>query len=56
MQLQSNEKTQILTERHVSTLNIINVQHTDNGNYDCLVESSSGQQLLKSSCVIHISG
>ena len=56
IQLKTNEKTQILTERHISTLHIINVQHTDNGQYDCLVENTSGQKLLQSSCIINISG
>ena len=56
IQIKSNEKIQVLNERYTSTLNIINVQHTDSGRYDCLVENSSGQQLLKSSTSIKISG
>ena len=54
--LQSNEKTEIVNERYVSTLNIINVQHSDAGKYECLVENTTGQKLVKTSCTIKISG
>jgi hypothetical protein len=54
--LESNGKTEIVDERYVSTLNIINVQHSDAGKYECLVENTTGQKLVKSSCTIKISG
>lgn len=50
----NKERFNILNERFTSTLNILNVQPKDSGEYTCAVKNSSG--LVKSTCTIKING
>jgi hypothetical protein len=48
----SNKKTKIVTENHLSTLYINNLQQFDNGVYVCACKTQTG--LVKSTCTVNI--
>ena len=50
----SNKKTKIVTEKHVSSLYINNLQTFDNGTYVCAAKTPTG--LVKSTCIVNIIG
>jgi len=54
MELNNKERFNILNDRFCSTLNILNVQPKDSGEYTCAVKNSSG--LVKSTCIVKING
>ena len=54
VEIENTEKTKISMKRHISILNITNVQPADSGKYVCAVQNSTG--VVRSTCTINIIG